>query len=206
MDALRHVRLMADYNRWMNRRLFESAALLPLPELIVDRGAFFCSILGTLNHLAIGDALWLRRFSAPGHWDRLREADAWLPSPQDLRERLSDDLAALGGWRERLDGLIVDWCAEIKFNDLDRLIEYRNMRGDLRQQQVGPLMFHFFNHQTHHRGQVTTLLFQAGVDPGVTDLVALPGFDPFSASVGDATDGAPAATTGDSPPVSTSEP
>ena len=54
------------------------------------------------------------------------------------------------------------------------------MAGEAQQRQVGPLLSHFFNHQTHHRGQATTLLCQAGVDPGVTDLIAMPGFDPFT--------------------------
>ena len=76
MDALRHVRLMAEYNRWMNQRLYAAAGRLDAPALAQDRGAFFGSILGTLNHLAVTDAIWLHRYDAPGHWDRLREAAA----------------------------------------------------------------------------------------------------------------------------------
>ena len=193
MDALRHVRLMAQYNRWMNRRLLDAAAMLPAEALERDRGAFFGSILGTLNHLVVGDSLWLRRFDAPGHWDRLREAIAWLPQPRTLQDSPAADLDALRTLRERLDELIVAWGDELVFNDLDRVLTYRTRAGTTAQSQLGPLLSHFFNHQTHHRGQATTLLFQAGVDPGATDLVALPGFDPFtSAAVGNATEAASA--------------
>ncbi len=180
MDALRHVRLMAEYNRWMNQRLYAAAATLPHEALAQDRGAFFGSILGTLNHLAAADILWLHRFDAPGHWDRLRESLDWLPRPAGLRDTLGAELASLAALRERLDALIVAWGDELKFNDLDRVLVYRNMAGESMQRQVGPLLSHYFNHQTHHRGQASALLFQAGADPGVTDLIAMPGFDPFT--------------------------
>lgn len=196
MDALRHVRLMADYNRWMNRRLVAACGGLPADALVQDRGAYFGSVLGTLNHLAVADSLWLHRFEHPGHWDTLHAALEWLPKPIALRETLAADLASFAVLRERLDTLIVDWCDELKFNDLDRVLAYRNMAGEARQRQLGPLLSHFFNHQTHHRGQATTLLFQAGVDPGVTDLIALPGSDPFAvapAAVPDAPADSPAA-------------
>jgi uncharacterized damage-inducible protein DinB len=188
MDALRHVRLMADYNRWMNRAVYDAAATLPDPVLARDAGAFFGSILGTLNHLAVADALWLRRFEAAGHWGRLRAAVDWLPDPRGLREPLADDLAGLRALRERLDALIVDWCDELVFNDLDRVLAYRNTSGQPQHRQLGPLLSHFFNHQTHHRGQVTTLLSQCGVDPGATDLIAMPGFDPFNRVAAGTTD------------------
>lgn len=180
MDALRHVRLMAEYNRWMNRRLYEAAACLPAQALHEDRRAFFGSILGTLNHLLVADSIWLRRFDAPGHWERLREAIDWLPRPTSLRDPLAGDLPTLAALRTRIDDLIVAWCEHLIFTDLDRVLVYRNVAGESFQRQVGPLLSHFFNHQTHHRGQATTLLFQAGVDPRETDLIAMPGFDPFT--------------------------
>jgi uncharacterized damage-inducible protein DinB len=181
MDALRHVRLMAEYNRWMNRRLYETAAGLDAAALAQERGAFFGSILGTLNHLCVTDAIWLHRFDAPGQWDTLRAATDWLPRPRTLRDTLHAELDPLGRLRERIDDLIVAWSEALIFTDLDRVLVYRNMAGEAQQRQVGPLLSHFFNHQTHHRGQVTTLLHQAGVDVGVTDLIAMPGFDPFVA-------------------------
>jgi uncharacterized damage-inducible protein DinB len=190
MDALRHVRLMAEYNRWINQRVYAAAAGLSHDALMSDRGAYFGSILGTLNHLAVADTLWLHRFDAPGQWDRLREAIEWLPRPTTLHDTLGADMPTLRALRERLDALIVAWGDELIFNDLDRVLTYQNMGGESRQRQVGPLLSHFFNHQSHHRGQATALLCQAGVDPGVTDLTAMPGFDPFTAGKPSAPDAA----------------
>jgi uncharacterized damage-inducible protein DinB len=205
MDALRHVRLMADYNRWMNDRLYAAADTLPPDQIEADRGAFFGSILGTLNHLAVTDALWLRRFAAAGHWDCLRDATEWLPDPGSLRQPLAGDLHSLGVLRRRIDDLIVAWANTLIFNDLDRVLAYRNTAGKSFQRQVGPLLSHLFNHQTHHRGQTTTLLFQAGIDPGVTDLIAMPGFDPFT-DLPPASAEPPADERADGDPISTSRP
>jgi uncharacterized damage-inducible protein DinB len=181
MDARRHVRLMAEYNRWMNQRVAAAAAGLSPQALAQDRGAPFGSILGTLNQQAVGDCVWLRRFEAPGHWARLQGAVAWLPQPVTLRDSLAHDMASYRALRERLDELIFAWCSELIFNDLDRVLAYRNMGGEQQQRQVGPLLSHLFNHQSQLRGQVATLLFQAGVDIGTTDLTTMPGFDPFTA-------------------------
>jgi uncharacterized damage-inducible protein DinB len=180
MDALRHVRLMADYNRWMNQRLYAAAATLPADAVAVDRGAFFGSILGTLQHIAVADSIWLGRFGQAGHWNRLREAADWLPRPVSLRDALASDLESLRVLRERIDALFVAWASEMIFTDLDRVLVYRRLGGEPQRRQVGPLLSHVFNHQTHHRGQASALLFQAGIDPGETDLIAMPGFDPFA--------------------------
>ena len=57
-------KLLASYNEWMNAKIYDAAGSLPYSELTADRGAFFGSVLGTLNHLVVGDRIWLRRFSS----------------------------------------------------------------------------------------------------------------------------------------------
>ena len=75
--------------------------------------------------------------------------------------------------RSRLDGHISDWVAALTEQDVEQHLAYSNMKGVPAQRPYASLMLHFFNHQTHHRGQASTLLFQAGQDVGVTDLLAL---------------------------------
>jgi uncharacterized damage-inducible protein DinB len=180
MDALRHVRLMADYNRWTNRQLYAAAGGLSPARLAAETGDQFGSIMVGLSHQVAGDALWLRRFGSSGHFERLIAAGDWLPAPASLRESLCADLVGLTALRDRIDELITGWCADLIFKDLDRVMVYRTSNGLPQQHQLGPLLSHFFNHQTLHRGQISTLLHQAGVQAMPGELVGMPGFNPFS--------------------------
>ena len=165
--------LFADYNRWMNTRLYDAAAKLPEPELFAERGAFFGSLFNTLNHIAVADTIWLHRFAQhPGQaW--LAQALADFPRPTKLTQPLADSLPQLRAYRERADDAITGFAARITEAQLAAPLRYTNTAGQPQAKHFGGLVQHFFNHQTHHRGQATTLLFQAGVDVGVTDLVAM---------------------------------
>ncbi len=164
---------MAGYNAWMNAKLYESAAKLTPAALAEDRGAFFGSLLGTLNHLVVGDTIWLQRFAKhPAAHASLDPVRALEP-PTALDQVLFDSLEPLRERRQLLDGAINRWAAELSDADLQHVFEYKNMRGIASRKRFASLVTHFFNHQTHHRGQATTLLFQAGQDVGVTDLLAL---------------------------------
>jgi uncharacterized damage-inducible protein DinB len=172
MSRANHVRLMASYNGWMNMRLVEAAQQLPPAVLSADKKAFFGSILGTLNHLVNADTIWLKRFAAhPANYGALDPVRA-LPMPGGLDALLFNDLHSLAEHRRRLDGIITAWAHDIAEPDLDVVLHYANSKGE-HDKNFFSLIMHFFNHQTHHRGQLTTLLSQEGVDVGVTDLLAL---------------------------------
>lgn len=165
--------LMAHYNHWMNEKLFAAAARLDEQTLKRDMGAFFGSILGTLNHLLTADILWLKRFAqhealAP-RLVLLQEA----PNPTRLDDAFFDDLDALWRYRQQLDAVIIDVAQALSELPPDTVLEYTSMAGTPGRRHLQALAIHLFNHQTHHRGQATTLLKQAGVDPGETDLLAL---------------------------------
>jgi uncharacterized damage-inducible protein DinB len=168
-----HINLMASYNEWMNSRLYSAAATLSADELTQNKGAFFGSLLGTLNHLVVADRIWLRRFAAhpAGHiaLNPVRE----LPEPQSPDEILYHDFGQLTAHRVMLDALIKAWAASLTEEDLDCSLRYSNMKGVVAIRRFSSLIMHFFNHQAHHRGQATTLLSQTGRDMGVTDLLML---------------------------------
>ncbi len=173
MNPSAHIRLMASYNEWMNDKLYQAASQLPAQELAAHRKAFFGSILGTLNHIVVADTLWLQRFAAhPAKYAELDPVRSW-PSPAALNQLLFTDLADLARHRKMLDGVISRWAACVTEADLAQVLHYANTRGIVADKSFFSLLMHFFNHQTHHRGQATTLLSQAGIDVGVTDLVAL---------------------------------
>ena len=165
-------RQWAVYNTWMNGRLYDAAAGLGEAAIREERGAFFGSIFGTLNHIVVGDTLWLKRFAASGCGRGLEGLDA-IPAPAALRDAVAADLAGLRARRETLDAMIVAWVDTLAEADLARPLTYRRISGEVERKPLGPLVLHFFNHQTHHRGQATTLFSQAGVDVGVTDLLVL---------------------------------
>jgi uncharacterized damage-inducible protein DinB len=167
--------LLARYNAGMNHKLYTAAASLPHAGLVVDRGAFFCSLLGTLNHLVAGDTIWLMRFALhPAGFAALAPLRN-APIPSNLVQRYGDTLDELLAHRKRLDAIISELAAQLRQTDLDLPLAYRNSRGVEYRKHFGSLLLHFFNHQTHHRGQASTLLSQAGVDIGVTDLLELVG-------------------------------
>jgi uncharacterized damage-inducible protein DinB len=164
---------MATYNEWMNDKLLEAAQSLTHDELVADRSAFFGSILATLNHLVIADTIWLKRFANHRAGYLLLEPIRGLPAP-DTRDLLRfADLESIAVHRRWLDSIIVEWAQSIAESDLDFVMHYTNSRNEVADKSFFGLIMHFFNHQTHHRGQVTTLLSQAGIDVGVTDLLAL---------------------------------
>lgn len=165
--------LMARYNRWMNDKLYQAAASLPPEVLMRDVGAFFGSLFHTLNHIAAADLIWLHRLASSALQPAVVQGLQAFPKPDSLRFELAPDLDQLQVLRQRLDALILDWAAGLAPAQLAAPLAYRNMAGQAHVKNFGDLVQHFFNHQTHHRGQASTLLFQAGVDVGVTDLLVL---------------------------------
>ena len=173
MVTCEYIRKMADYNRWMNEKVYAAASRLPVQELATERGAFFGSVMGTLNHLMVADLIWLKRFARhPTAHAALAPLEA-TPIPVALDQRLYEDFSRLRERRAWLDGVIQAWADSLTAEDIGHVLEYANTRGGHFRKGFAGLVMHFFNHQTHHRGQVTTLLSQAGVDVGETDLRAL---------------------------------
>ena len=166
-------RLMARYNQWMNQRLYQAASRLGADQLHQDQGAFFGSVFGTLQHIAVADTLWLLRFPThPAGFASLAPLQNG-PKPTALNQPLFAHWADLQAYRQQLDATLVAWSQEIEPAHMAHPLNYVNTAGIKQCKLFAPLVTHFFNHQTHHRGQASTLLHQFGVDVGVTDLLAL---------------------------------
>lgn len=173
MQALDSYRTLARYNAWFNARLYASAATLPDEQRRRELGAFFGSVHRTLNHLILCDHVWLMR-SEPGLAAAIpRDAAGNALRPSSLDLVLYDDFELLAARRRELDETIRGWIESLSEADLDREVAYRTTTGVPQRHPLWWALTHLFNHQTHHRGQVTTLLSQLGCDPGVTDLLAM---------------------------------
>ncbi len=155
-----HFEMMAAYNAWANRRLYDAAAGLSDADYRADLGAFFNSVHGTLNHLLVGDLIWLARFRGEP------------APPYRLDDILHDDRDELIAARRVLDSDIIGFAAARSEANLAADITYRMItRDETVTQPLAPALAHFFNHQTHHRGQVHALLTRlTGAAPAI-DLI-----------------------------------
>lgn len=121
----------------------------------------------------MGDTIWLKRFRAHLPQAAALEPLDRIPVPERLDQMLFEDLQGLIPYRKKLDQLISTWVETITEDDLVSVMRYKNTKGVESSRRFAALLLHFFNHQTHHRGQAIDLLVQAGIDVGVTDLLAL---------------------------------
>ena len=143
--------MLARYNSWTNQRVYAAAAALPDAEYRGERGAFFGSVHATLNHVLVGDRIWLRRMTGEG------------PTYERLDLILQEQLGALRSAREAEDERIVKWVDQLDDAKLGGLFSYRTITQPTEiTQPLAPALVHFFNHQTHHRGQVHAMLTAIG--------------------------------------------
>lgn len=153
---------MARYNCWQNESIYSAADQLSNAERKQNRGAFFSSIHGTLSHLLWGDQIWLQRFGL---------GDG--PSVSSISESASmiEIWGELKRVRFELDSQILEWAEGLQqsFFEEDMSWYSGSQKRDI-VCNVGTLVMHMFNHQTHHRGQVHAMLTVAGCKPDDTDL------------------------------------
>ena len=139
--------MFAGYNAWCNERLYDAASKVSDADYRADRGAFFKSLHGTLNHLLVGDRIWMRRFTAEGEL------------PKSLDAILYDDFGELRAARRAEDERIGRYIESLSEADLSDTIRFRTfVQPETIEQPLAPALDHFFNHQTHHRGQAHALL------------------------------------------------
>ena len=166
MISTDYIQLMARYNRWQNESLYAAAETLSDEARRENRGAFFRSIHETLCHVLWGDKTWLSRFTdypAP---------DGGIPSSTALHI----DWAPLRKDRQETDEVILDWAAGVTPAQLgEDLVWYSGALGREMSRPYWLLFTHFFNHQTHHRGQAHAMLTAAGARPDDTDVAFMPG-------------------------------
>lgn len=163
-----YAQLMGRYNRWMNTQIYAASEKLSDSERKHDRGAFFKSIHSTLNHLLWGDCMWLGRFTQG------TPLAANYPNGA-IGVDLYPNWAELKAARVAMDNDIDAWAATVTRQWLESdFTWYSGLTKSMRTKPAWVLVAHFFNHQTHHRGQVTTLLTQQGIDSGVTDFMLMP--------------------------------
>nr|WP_207621433.1 DinB family protein [Chelativorans oligotrophicus] len=155
----RHFEMMANYNRWANRLLYDAAGELTAEEFARDVGVFFKSMMGTLNHILVADRIWMKRFTGSGD------------APDRLNAIIDSALPSLRLAREAEDERILSWLGTLDEAALSAYITYSTIvKPEPVSQRLAPALSHFFNHQTHHRGQAHSILSVLGHNPPSLDL------------------------------------
>lgn len=155
--------LMAEYNAWMNDKMYRACALLSDEARKQNRGAFFGSIHRTLDHILLGDRIWLGRFNGKQY-----------PVAR-IGEELYTDFDELWAARRTHDEELLDWARGVTHEWLDEPLTWTSgLTGLTQTESRWVLVVQMFNHQTHHRGQVHAMLTSLGIDVGPTDVPVLP--------------------------------
>jgi uncharacterized damage-inducible protein DinB len=157
-SLIRHFQTLARYNSIVNQRLYDVCAGLSDSEYRKERFGSFGSIHRTLNHILLGDRIWMDRFEGCG------------TTTPPLATILYEEFAALREARENEDARIERFMADLKEEFFAREIRYVNSKGVEFSDPPELVVPHMFNHQTHHRAQIHTLLSHAGVQPPSLDM------------------------------------
>lgn len=170
MSLVKNFVMLAHYNQRINQQLIEVCYALPEHYLNKDTQSFFPNIISYWNHILFGDLILLNRianFSATSLQPSLFTA---LPKPVSARDIYSDNLSELAQIRESLDQLIVNFCSNLTEQEVAAILSYTTTEGHKVTKPLSDVIQHLFNHQTHHRGQLTCILSQFGADYGCMDL------------------------------------
>lgn len=156
----RHFQMFAHYNRWANGRVYDACGELSDEEYRAERGAFFGSAHRTLNHLLATDRIWMKRITGDGD------------APSTLDAVLFEDFGALREARTEEDQRLIDFINGLGDEQISRSFTYTPISNPVTiTQPLGSILAHVFNHQTHHRGQVHSILTSLGKPSLVLDLI-----------------------------------
>lgn len=165
MITPQYCQMMARYNAWQNSQLRTTCATLNAAELRADRGAFFGSIMATINHILWADTLWISRLDGG-------------KGPRVPAQQHTELCTTFSGWFEErldMDRRISHWAETLQAQDLEGdLCWHAQMLNAEMRKPVTDCVVQLFNHQTHHRGQVHAMLTSIGRNTGDTDVVLLP--------------------------------
>ena len=158
MIPLATVRELFDYNYWARDRQLESCALLSPEQFLRPLGSSFSSLRDTLAHLVGAEWVWLERWRGRSPRTLLPSED--FPTLTAVEER----------WR-RVEADMRDYLAGLSEEALARPLTYTNLKGQTWTYALWQTLYHLTNHQSYHRGQVTTLLRQLGAQPTAVDFL-----------------------------------
>ena len=170
MAFVKNFKLLSVYNQRLNKQLLDCCSSMTKELLEKESHSFFPNIMSYWNHILFGDQILLRRLADNNIAGLTFEDLAGLPKAQAPNDMYCATISEVSTLRKKVDNIIIRYCESLTDTMCDQVIRYQTTEGDNIEQYVGVITQHMFNHQAHHRGQLTCVLSQFGVDYGCTDL------------------------------------
>ena len=162
----------ARYNRSVNQSLLELLQPLRKEQIMMETKAYYPSIFETLLHILISDLIWLKRYKGIFESNEaLGRSKLLILEEKGLREEFKSDYTKLFQYRKQVDDLITQFVNELNEYQMNSAIRYKNYKGEEVEKELWKPLLHWFNHQTHHRGQISALLDMVGVDHDFSSMV-----------------------------------
>ena len=162
--------MMSLYNQRINNQLINCCLSLPEKDLHKETHSFFANIISYWNHILFGDLILLNRLAATELTHLKLENLAKFPTPETTQDIYHTKFQKLVSLRQDVDELIISFCEHLTEAECEQVIHYQTTEGESVSKKVADVIQHIFNHQTHHRGQLTCVLSQMDVDYGCMDL------------------------------------
>lgn len=170
MSLVKNFRMLSLYNQRINTQLIKCCLELPTSTLEKETHSFFTNIINYWNHLFFGDLILLKRIALNNIAKLSIDDFVEFPSPCSPNDIYHQDLCDIVKLRKKINILIIRYCQNLTDQECEQFISYTTTEGELVTKAVADITQHIFNHQTHHRGQLTCVLSQFGVDYGCMDL------------------------------------
>jgi len=170
LSLVNNFKMMAEYNKRINEQLLTCCLRLSAEDLIKDTFSFFPNVISYWNHILFGDLILLRRLAANNISSLTLSDFNCLPTPKSPNDIYHDNLDEIMVLRRKVDALISQYSHGLSDSECEQSISYQTTEGERITKKVADITQHIFNHQTHHRGQLTCVLSQLGVDYGCMDL------------------------------------
>lgn len=170
LSLVKNFQRMSAYNQRINEQLMSSCTSLSNVELNQESHSFFSSIISYWNHILFGDLIMLKRLASNNISKITLDDFIGLPTPKSPKDIYYSEFTELVTLRRKVDVLINTYCDNLTDEACEKLVNYTSTEGKVITKVVADITQHLFNHQTHHRGQLTCVLSQLGVDYGCMDL------------------------------------
>ena len=166
--------ILSSYAKGVNDKVISILEGIPEEKLQQDMKAYYKSILKTFIHMTMADINWFIRLKNLFPASALTRSELLQTTVDDLQDRVEKNYREIFSIRRAADELFVKFISELPEEDFKKVINYKDRMGNALSNKIGHILLHLFNHQTHHRGAISTMLDMQGIDNDYSGLFKYP--------------------------------